>query len=116
MDKLLQDRGDGVKTMPVSRCAGRQGLHPEDDREGRRFKERERERERERVLCPEYRKDMVKGSLVTHHQNQHGMAKRGLGPEGDKAEGGDNPRTYRMAFPTKEGPRPCPAERCSGQA
>ena len=28
---------------------------------------------------------------------------------------GDEPRTYRMAFPTKAGPMSCPAEGCSGR-
>ena len=47
--------------------------------EGRIFKERQREW----VLCPECGKDLSKGSLVTHRQTQHGVAKGGLGSEGD---------------------------------
>ena len=39
--------------------------------EGRSFKEWKRER----VLCPECGEYMAKGSLVTHRQNQHGVAK-----------------------------------------
>ena len=34
-----------------------------------------KEQQRERVLCPECVKDLAKGSLVTHRQTQHGMAK-----------------------------------------
>ena len=37
-----------------------------------------KERHRERVLCPECGKELTKGSLVTHHQNQNGVAKGGL--------------------------------------
>ena len=79
---------------------------------GRRFKERQGER----VLRPECGKEMEKISLVTHRQTQHGVAKGGLGPEGNEADRGDKPKTYRMVFPKKEGPRPCPAEGCSGWA
>ena len=43
--------------------------------EGHIFKERQRER----VLCPECRKELAKGSLVAHHQTQHGVAKGGSG-------------------------------------
>ena len=72
--------------------------------EGRSFKERQKER----VLWPEYRNDLAKGSLMTHRQTQHGMAKGRLGLEGYKADGGvDEPRTYNMAFATKAGPRTC---------
>ena len=40
-----------------------------------------------------------------------------MGSEGDKSYGGGNePRTYRMAFLTRSGPRPCPVEGCSGRA
>ena len=81
-------------------------------REGRSFKERQRER----VLCPEGRKETVKGSLVTHLQTQHGVAKGRLGPEGDKEDGGDDTRPYRMALPANAVPRPCPVKGCSGWA
>ena len=60
-----------------------------------------------RVSYPECRKELEKGSLVMHRQTQHGMAKGGLGSEGDKTYGGgDEPSTYMMAFPTRAGPRP----------
>ena len=58
------------------------------------------------MLFPECEKDMAKGSLVTHRQNQHVVSKRELGLEGDAEAGGYEPRTYRMAFPAREGPRP----------
>ena len=59
------------------------------------------------MLSPECGKEMAKGSLVTHCQTQHGVAKGGLGPEGDKAAGVDKTITYRMTFPAKAVPRPC---------
>ena len=52
-----------------------------------------------------------------HHQIQHSVAKWRLGSEVDEADGGSNePRTYRMVFPIRVGPRPCPVEGCNGQA
>ena len=60
-----------------------------------------KERQRERVLCLECDKEFAKGSLVAHHQNQHGVAKGGSGHLGDKEGWGDKPRTFRMAFPAK---------------
>ena len=80
--------------------------------EGRSFKERQHEW----VICPECRKELTKGSLVTHRLTQHSVAKGGPEPEGEEAYGGNDPRTYRLAFLAKAGPRPCPAEGCSGQA
>ena len=68
-----------------------------------------KERERERALCPECGKETAKGSLVTYLQNQHIVAKGGLGSEGGKADGGnrgDDPRTYISAFPARAGPSP----------
>ena len=62
---------------------------------------------------------MAKGSLVTHHQTQHDVGKGGLVSEGGKSDGGDGgnkPRTYILAFPAREGPRPYQVEGCSGWA
>ena len=47
--------------------------------------------QREQVSCPECGKELSKGSLVTHRQNNHGMAKGGLGLEGYEADGGMGP-------------------------
>ena len=87
--------------------------------EGRIFKERHQERQQEQVLCPECVKDLTKGSLVTHRQTQHGVDKGGLGSEGggsDGCDGGNDPRTYRVAFPARAVPRPCSVKGCSGRA
>ena len=70
--------------------------------EGRSFKEQQREG----VICLDYGKDLAKGSLVTHHQTQHGVEKGGLGSEEKEADGGDEPRTYRLTFTAKAGPSP----------
>ena len=81
-------------------------------REGRSFKEQQQEQ----VSCLECGKELAKGSLVTCRQTQHGGDTGMLGSEVDKVDrGGDKPRTHRMAFPTRAGPRPCPVEGCSGQ-
>ena len=53
---------------------------------------------------------------MAHRQTQHGVAKAGLGQEGKEEARGDKPRTYRIAFPAKAGPRPCPVKGCSGRA
>ena len=39
-----------------------------------------------------------------------------MGQEGKEEAGGDKPSTYRIAFPAKAGPRPCPVKGCSGWA
>ena len=72
--------------------------------------------QQEQISCPEYRKDLMRGSLAAHCQNQHGVTKGGTVQEG-KIEGrGDEPRTYRMVFLAKAGLRHCPVEGCSGRA
>ena len=53
---------------------------------------------------------------MTHRQTQNGVARGGLGLEGNEADRGDKPRTYRMVFSTKVIPRPCPVGGCSVQA
>ena len=69
-----------------------------------------KERHQERVLCPEYGKEVSKGSLVAHHQNKHGVTKDSLVQECDEVAEGDNPSTYRMEFTAKSVPRPCLVE------
>ena len=51
--------------------------------EGRSFKERQREW----IICPEYGKNLEKGSLVMHRQTQHSLDKGVLVSEGGKADG-----------------------------
>ena len=51
--------------------------------------------------------------MYVHRQTQHGVAKGGLVSEVGRADGGDDTRTYRMAFPARVRPRPCPVEGCS---
>ena len=78
-----------------------------------------KEWQQERVLCPEYGNELAMGSLVTHQQTRHSVAKGGLvseGGEADRGDVGDEPRTYRLVFPARAGPMPCPVEGCSGQA
>ena len=81
--------------------------------EGRIFKEWQRKQ----VSCTECEKELEKRSLVMRRQNQHSVAKGRLGPEGDEADGGgDKPRTYKMAFLARAGPRPLPVKGYSGRA
>ena len=68
------------------------------------------------MIFPYYGKELAKGSLVAHRQTQHGVEKWGSGKEDDKEGRGDEPRTFRMVFPEKTGPRPCPVEGFSGRA
>ena len=76
-----------------------------------------KEQQWELVLCLECRKELTKGSIVTHCQTQLGLTKGRLGSKGDESDGGgDEPRTYKMVFLTRAGPRPCPVEGCSGRA
>ena len=39
------------------------------------------------MLCPEYGKELEKGSLVAHRQTQYGVEKGGLGQEGEEEAG-----------------------------
>ena len=67
------------------------------------------------MLCLEYGKNLAKGSLVAHLQTQHSVVKWGSGQEGNEEVKGKDPRTFRMVFSAKAGPRPCLVEGCSGQ-
>ena len=62
------------------------------------------------------RKELAEGSLVTHRQTQHIVTKGGLVSEGYEAYGGKDPRTYRLVFTERKGPRPCQVKGCSAQA
>ena len=65
---------------------------------------------------PECRKYLARGSLAVHRQTQHGVAKGGSGQENDKEFGGDDTRTFRVAFLEKSELSSFPVEGCSGQA
>ena len=83
--------------------------------EGRIFKEHKQEH----ILCPECGKDLAKGSLLTQSQTQHGVGKGGLVSEGgetDRSDRGNNPITYRMAFPARAETIPCPVKGCCVRA
>ena len=71
--------------------------------------------QKEWFICCECGKDLVRGSLDVHCQTQHGVAKGDPVQEGKIEVWVNKPRTYRMSFPNKEGPRPFPVEGCSGQ-
>ena len=49
---------------------------------------------------------MAWGSLAAHRQIQHGVTKGGSGKEGNGEGGGNDTRTFRMAFKAKAGTRP----------
>ena len=55
------------------------------------------------------------GLLASHQMTQHGQAKEERWIWEASATGGD-PQTYRLAFPTKGGPRSFPVEICPGRA
>ena len=54
--------------------------------------------------------------MAAHCQTQQGVVNGVTVQEGKLEGGGDKPRTYGMAFPTKEGPRQFPVKGCSGWA
>ena len=74
-----------------------------------------REHQKGRVHCRECREEMAAGSLASHLMTQHGKVAETRRSWRTPAAG-DGPRTFRMAFPAKGGPRICPVERCPGQA
>ena len=51
--------------------------------EGRSYQERQQER----VQFPERGKDIARGSLAIHRQNQHSMARGGAGQKYNKGDG-----------------------------
>ena len=73
------------------------------------------ERQKERVECGECGKEMVAGLLASHRMTQHVQAKEERWSWEASAMGGD-PRTYRLALPTKRGLRSSPVEGCPGRA
>ena len=74
------------------------------------------ENQQELVQCVEYGTDLARGSLDEHHQTQHSVARGGVEQKEDHGGGGNNTRTFQMAFLAKSGPRPCSIEGCNGQA
>ena len=74
-----------------------------------------REQQKGRVKCREYGEEMVVGYLAGHSMTQHGRSaeERRICKTSATRE---YPRTYRMAFPAKGGPRSCPVEGFPGRA
>ena len=61
-----------------------------------------RERKRERITCGDCGREMVAGSLESHHMTQHGKARDREWSWTDVATGGgegDEKQTYRLEFP-----------------
>ena len=75
-----------------------------------------KDRQRQWVNCPKCEKYLARGSMAAHRQTQNVVAKGDLGKESSGEGSGDETRTYRMVFPLKAVPRPCPVEECSGRA
>ena len=80
--------------------------------EGKSYKERHQER----VICPEGGRELANVSLVAHRQTKNCLEKGGLWQDVDKEGRGNKPRSFRMAFPAKEGLRPCPVKGCSDRS
>ena len=70
------------------------------------------ERQRERVACRECGEALAVGSMSSHLMTRHGKAAARWQLWTPQA--GRGPRTYKMSFPAKEGPRRCPVEVCLG--
>ena len=70
------------------------------------------ERQRERVACGECGAVIAVGSMLSHLMTRHGKAATGRHLWATQTNW--NPRTYKMHFPAKGGPRRCPVERCPG--
>ena len=58
------------------------------------------------------------GYWLSTRQTHHSMARGGLGKKGNEGDkdGGNNTKNFKIAFPEKAAPRPCPVEVCSGRA
>ena len=55
-------------------------------------------------------------SLAIHYQTQHIVTRGGSGQKDNEGDRGDEPRTFKMTFPKKAGPTPCPVKECSVRA
>ena len=73
-----------------------------------------RERQKVRVQCGNCGKKMAAVSLASHRVTHHGRVAEEPWSWEYSAMGGE-PQTYRMALPTKGGPRSCPVEGFPGQ-
>ena len=68
-------------------------------------------------LIPRVREGVGKGVTGDAPPNPARRGLRGVGVERRQDRGGGNEiRAYKMVFLTRAGPRPCPAEGCSGRA
>ena len=74
-----------------------------------------RELQRGRVQCRECGGDMEAGLMAGHMTTQHGRSEEDIWSWTTSAMG-EEPRTYRMEFLAKGGPRSCPFEGCLGRA
>ena len=97
MDKRPQDHGYVVQAIPVRRGVVRRGLHPENNRGGEDI---------QGVVAGAggmtgVREVVGKGVTGDAPPNAARRGERGLGSDGNKADGVDEPLTYRLAFPAK---------------
>ena len=74
-----------------------------------------RERQKGRVQCKECREGVTLRLMAGHMRTQHGQAEEEIWGW-SASHPGEEPWTYRIAFPTTGGPRSCPIEGCTGQA
>ena len=70
------------------------------------------ERQRERVELGECGEVLAVGSMLSHLMTRQGKAAARRQRWTPQADGG--PRTYKMSFPSKGGPRRCPVTGCPG--
>ena len=54
--------------------------------------------------------------MAIHYQTQHIVTRGGAGQKDNEGDRGDEPRTFKMTFPKKVGPIPCPVKECSVRA
>ena len=74
-----------------------------------------RERQQGQIQCKECGEEMVLGSLAGHIHTQH-VREMESRRRWEYTTPVEEPRTYRMAFPTSRGPCNCPVEGCPGRA
>ena len=70
------------------------------------------ERQRERVACGECEEVLAVGSMSSNLMTRHEKESTRRQLWTPQTDGG--PRTYKMSFPAKGGPRQCPVEGCPG--
>ena len=113
VEKLQENRGYGLPTIPGGWITSKQSLHTADDKGGEELLG-EAEGAGALYILTEGIGEGVTGFAPPNPSRRGKMG--GAGQEGDEERGVDNTRKFRVAFPEKAGPMTCPVDGCRVRA